>query len=199
MPHSCKCTKPHCSVQSNAYPTAHHHCGQLNTISSTHNSASAHKEQWQIQVTVSNAPPEVAQCWLPLRLSSVAVVILSSNNMPISPQNGLNFGSLRPAGAGDLFFFLCNLFLGQVNKKIECTWRRQYYFFFGFAPCLDFGNLVFLAKVQQCPINHWACQVGQSVHEAPLDQMCNASPVTPTPYGIRLTMQGAVLLPHGAR
>ena len=71
--------------------------------------------------------------------------------------------------------------------------------FGGFDPCLDFGNLVVLAKVQQCPINHWACQVDQSVHEAPLDQMCNAPQSTPHPYGMKLTMQGAVVLPHGAR
>ena len=42
------------------------------------------REQWHHPALVSNAPPEVAQSGLPLRLTSVAVATLCSNNMHIS-------------------------------------------------------------------------------------------------------------------
>ena len=63
------------------------------------------REQWHHPALVSNAPPEVAQSGLPLRLISVAVATLFSNNMHISPQKWPIFWFPAPCGRRELFFF----------------------------------------------------------------------------------------------
>ena len=78
-----------------------------------------------------------------LRGNSVALPILSNNTMHTVSQKRHIFRLPAPCGRGEFFFFLCNLFIRQINKKIECTWRRPYHFFFGCASFLDFGNLKF--------------------------------------------------------
>ena len=106
-----------------------------------------------------------------LRGTNVALPILSNNTMHIFSQKRHIFRLPAPCGRGELFFFLCNLFIRQINKKIECTWRRPYHFFFGCASFLDFGNLKFYkVAVRHLWTNECAHVQNQSEHEMRMQQ-----------------------------
>ena len=58
----------------------------------------------------------------------------------------------------------------QINKKIECTWRRQYYFFLDLPLSLILA-FSFFGKGAAMPYKPMSCHVGKHVHAAPLHQV----------------------------